>query len=103
VDKTAFEAELRRDGYGEISVVRFEIGHDLPVHAHAYDVRALVIEGELTIVVGGKPRRYRPGEVFSLAAGCPHAEQAGPEGVRFLSGRRRAPRPVAEHAGEGAR
>ena len=89
MERAAFEAELKRQGYGEIGTVRFETGHDLPVHAHPYDVRALVLEGEFTIAVDGQPRLYRPGDIFSVAAGCPHAEHAGPEGVRFLSGRRR--------------
>jgi len=26
--------------------------------------------------------------VFTMDAGCPHAEAAGPEGVRYLVGRR---------------
>lgn len=33
--------------------------------------------------------RYGKGEVFTMAAGCRHAEEIGAEGVRYLAGRRR--------------
>jgi quercetin dioxygenase-like cupin family protein len=49
-----------------------------------------MIDGELTLSAQGKPTTYRAGEVFTLAAGCEHVEQFGPQGATYLVGRRRA-------------
>jgi quercetin dioxygenase-like cupin family protein len=89
MDKAAFEAELKRDGYDEVVVGQFPPGHDPGEHAHPYSVRALILDGEFTIAVNGQARTYRPGDVFALAAGCRHTERTGPAGVTFLAGRRR--------------
>jgi quercetin dioxygenase-like cupin family protein len=88
MDRSAFEADLKRDGYAEIVVVRFGPGHDPGGHDHAYDVRGLILDGEFIIAVDGQARRYRPGNVFTLASGCRHTERTGPHGVSFVAGRR---------------
>ena len=83
-----FEAALLRDGFaaGEGSM---EPNARRPAHAHDYDVRALVLSGEITLGCGdAPPRTYRAGDVFSMDAGLPHSEAVGPEGVRYLVGRR---------------
>ena len=57
-------------------------------HAHHFDVSALVLEGEITLGVAGQRRTYRPGDQFTMAAGCMHTEDVGPAGVRYVIGRR---------------
>ena len=52
-------------------------------------MRALVLDGEITLTVSGDARTYRSGDVFTMAAGCAHAESVGPDGVRYLVGRRK--------------
>jgi quercetin dioxygenase-like cupin family protein len=59
-------------------------------HDHPFEVRALVLDGEIALTVGGVKRSYGAGEVFAMAAGCRHAEDVGARGVRYLVGRRRA-------------
>jgi quercetin dioxygenase-like cupin family protein len=88
MDQATFKAGLKRDGYDEVALRQFPPGHDPGEHTHPYDVRALILEGEFTIAVDGQARTYRPGEMFSLAAGCRHTEHTGPAGVTFLAGRR---------------
>ena len=58
-------------------------------HAHPFEVRALVLDGQISLSVAGVARSYGKGEVFTMAAGCRHAEEIGAEGVRYLVGRRR--------------
>lgn len=84
-----FEDALKRDGFGEILTTGFPGGHDLGEHAHPYELRALVLEGEFRIVVNGSEFVYRPGEVFALQREIRHAERTGPNGVRFLIGSKR--------------
>jgi quercetin dioxygenase-like cupin family protein len=83
-----FEAALRHDGY-EVGEGHLAPLFHNPEHAHDYGVRALVLEGEITLACDGARRRYGPGDVFALAAGLPHAEDVGPEGVRYVVGRMR--------------
>ena len=88
MDRQAFENELRNQGYGEVVDRRMEANTLNPEHAHEVDASLLVLEGALTITSEGKQRTYRAGDTFSMSAGCRHAEQCGPEGVRYLAGRR---------------
>jgi quercetin dioxygenase-like cupin family protein len=92
IDTTQFEAELRRDGYLEIVEKSIPANTVIEDHTHPYDVRALVLEGEATIACAGEPPRvYRPGDILVVAAGVTHAEHYGPNGYRFLVGRRHTP------------
>jgi quercetin dioxygenase-like cupin family protein len=65
-------------------------GYSLDLHDHPFEAFALIVDGEITLEVGGQPTTYRPGDTFRLAAGTPHRESAGPAGVRYLSGRKEA-------------
>jgi quercetin dioxygenase-like cupin family protein len=88
MDRTEFEAELRAQGYGEVVDRRMEANALNPEHAHEFDARLLVLEGAMTIASEGKERIYRAGDTFEMSAGCRHSEQCGPEGARYLAGRR---------------
>lgn len=91
MDTAQFEAALRQDGFTEVATKSQPPGHTAPEHAHPFDVRALVLEGEITLTVDGKGTAYRAGEVFTMDSGRRHSEAIGAEGVRILSGRRHKP------------
>lgn len=88
MDRTEFETEARAQGYLEIADRRMDANHTNPEHAHEFDARLLVLEGEMTIVCGGAEETYRTGDTFAMTAGRRHAERAGPQGARYLAGRR---------------
>lgn len=83
-----FEAAALRDGY-EVAESSLEPLFHNPEHTHDFDVRALVLEGEFTLTFGTDRRTYRAGDTFAFHRGRPHAEDVGPEGVRYVVGRRR--------------
>jgi quercetin dioxygenase-like cupin family protein len=83
-----FETMLQSEGYNSGVLVERAVGYHLDEHAHDFDACALVTEGDLTLVVDGVEQNYPAGSIFKLAAGTPHRESAGPQGVRYLSGRR---------------
>jgi quercetin dioxygenase-like cupin family protein len=83
-----FEAELRREGY-EPDVGTLAPNRRNAEHAHDYDVKALVLEGEITLACAGNRRTYRGGDIFVMAAGLPHLEEVGSTGVSYVVGRRR--------------
>ena len=95
MDQTQFAADLRSDGF---SVVNSSLKPNqvAPNHCHDFDARILVLGGEITVTCNNAPVTYRAGQCFEVPAGCMHAEQVGPEGVAFLSGRRRTGKLTAE-------
>ena len=81
----AFESDLRREGYD----IRFggrPPRYTADPHAHDFDVRLMVLGGEITLTIGGRPTTYRAGDDCEVPAGTIHAETVGPEGVSTLSG-----------------
>ncbi|MBM3643500.1 MAG: cupin domain-containing protein [Alphaproteobacteria bacterium] len=89
MDRAAFERELRDAGYGDVLENRSAPNRHNDEHSHPFDVRAMVLEGELTLAWDGQSRTYRPGDVFTMARGCPHIEDFGPQGALTLVGRKR--------------
>lgn len=88
MDRLEFEAELRRDGF---SVVYASLKPNMREanHCHDFDARLFVLGGEITITRDNSPETFRAGQCCEVLAGCMHAEQVGPEGVAYVSGRRR--------------
>ena len=88
MDRLEFEAELRRDGF---SVVNASLKPNMKLgnHCHDFDARLFVLGGEITITRDNTAETFRAGQCCEVPAGCMHAEHVGPEGVAYVSGRRR--------------
>jgi quercetin dioxygenase-like cupin family protein len=88
MDHLEFEAELRREGY---SVVYSSLKPNMiaPNHCHDFDAKLFVLGGEITITRDNEPETFRAGQCCMVPAGCMHVEHVGPEGVAYVSGRRR--------------
>jgi quercetin dioxygenase-like cupin family protein len=88
MSRAEFEIELHDQGYAEVVDRRMEANTVNPEHAHEFDARLLVLEGEMTITRDGHEHTYRASDTFAISAGRRHAERCGPEGARYLAGRR---------------
>ena len=88
MNATQFEAQLKTEGYPEIRTNAYAPNCHNAEHTHPFDVHALILEGEITLTIDGKARKYGVGDEFRMQAGCPHTEDVGPAGVRYLVGRR---------------
>lgn len=88
MDRQTFEAELKRDGY-DIFTNTTPGTKVNAEHSHPFDVRAMVVEGALTLTSEGQTRTYRAGEIFTMTKGCLHSEIYGPEGAVTLVGRKK--------------
>lgn len=88
MDRLAFEAAARADGF---SIVHNSLKplSCAPNHCHDFDARLFVLAGEITITRDNTPKTFRAGDCCEVPCGAMHAEQAGPEGVAFVSARRR--------------
>ena len=87
MDRRTFEAELKRDGY-EVLTSTTQGAKINPEHSHPFDVRAMVVQGALTLTRDGASRTYRAGETFTMPKGCLHSESYGAEGAVTLFGRK---------------
>lgn len=83
-----FLGQLRAAGFEQVTTVTREPHGALEVHTHPFEARALILEGEIRISCAGRETVYRPGDVFHLAQAEPHSERYGPQGVRYLVGRK---------------
>ncbi|MCW5736224.1 MAG: cupin domain-containing protein [Enhydrobacter sp.] len=87
MDQQAFKAELERDGYAVMTNTTPGAKVN-PEHSHPFDVKAVVVEGALTLNCDGQSRTYKPGEIFTMPRGCLHSESYGAEGAVVLAGRK---------------
>ena len=87
MDRQTFAAELKRDGYEVLTNTTPGVKVN-PEHSHPFDVRAMVVQGAITITSGSKATTYRPGDRWDLPRGCLHSESYGPEGAVVLFGRK---------------
>lgn len=86
-----FEQHLAAEGFSAPTPGDYEAGRFNPPHEHPFEVRGLILTGEMTITpVGGQAVRYRPGEIFKMPLREPHSEQVGAQGCSYLYGTRGA-------------
>jgi quercetin dioxygenase-like cupin family protein len=88
MDAAEFSKALKREGFLTVIEVEREPNGGLGRHGHPFQSKALILEGELSLVVGETETLYRAGDVFELSHDQPHAERYGPEGVKYLVGRK---------------
>jgi len=72
-----------------IFVVR-EKGGFINSQSFPFEVLALVLEGQIDIVVAGIKSTYLPGDTFYLAPNQMHAQNFGSKGVKYLASRKGA-------------
>ena len=84
--REAFESDLRREGFEVIhGGLKPDFTEDM--HAHDFDVRIMVLGGEITVTRDGNPETFRAGGHCELPEGCQHTTKVGPEGVALIVGK----------------
>ena len=83
-----FEAKLKADHFDEITLVEKPVGYVMGEHQHPFEARALITKGDITLVVAGVSTTYHVGDIFRLPAQTPHHENAAPNGVTYVAGRK---------------
>lgn len=79
---------LAHEGFGEIVIVEREANGFLDTHAHPFEAKALILDGEILLRIGDAEQICKAGQTFHLSANQPHSERYGPEGVRYVVGRK---------------
>ena len=63
-------------------------GQVVAIHSHPFDASAVVVKGEMWLIVGDDTRHIGTGGTFELARGTPHSERYGSEGAVYWVARR---------------
>lgn len=86
-----FLKTLASDGFPEPMLVVRDAAGFLNLHAHPFEVRALVISGQIDLMADGVKSAYIAGDVFHLAPNQVHTERYGNKGVQYLASRKDDP------------
>ena len=88
MERSEFVEMIAKEGFAEGVIVDRESNGFLETHVHSFEAKALILAGELRMRVGKIEQVYTPGSVFHLLANVPHSESYGPEGLKYLVGRK---------------
>ena len=64
---------LAKNAGGNITLFAFDAGQELSEHATPFDALVMVLEGTLTLTIGGVPVHATPGTIVRMPANVPHA------------------------------
>jgi quercetin dioxygenase-like cupin family protein len=84
--REAFESDLRREGFQVINGGQAP-GFTEDLHAHDFDVRIMVLGGEITVTRDNNSESFQAGSRCEIPAGCQHVTKVGPEGVAYIVGK----------------
>lgn len=89
MNASEFEAHMTETGFSKPIPGQYEPNRFNDSHTHPFEVRGLIVSGEMTITpVGGPGKRYGVGEIFVMPLAAQHQEQVGPQGCAYLWGKR---------------
>lgn len=74
---------LAKSGGGNVTLFAFEKGQALSEHTSPFDALVVVLEGAMTLSIGGRPVKAASGTATRMPAGIPHALDAD-ERTRML-------------------
>jgi quercetin dioxygenase-like cupin family protein len=80
------EKQLQSEGFRHTYVWQDGPHASYPDHTHAVETAHIILEGEMTLSMGGSSETYRAGERCDVPAGAVHAARMGPSGCRYLIG-----------------
>lgn len=83
-----FIAKLAKERFPSPILVERKSSGFLDLHAHAYEVHALVIEGQIDITIDGLKNTYLTGDAFHLLFNQTHTENYSTNGVTYLASRK---------------
>jgi quercetin dioxygenase-like cupin family protein len=67
-----------------LNLLDFEDGAVVPAHDHPHEQLGIVLDGELTMVIGGAEHRLRAGDAYAIAGGVQHSAAADRGPCRVL-------------------
>ena len=75
-DGSIVSREIVKKTTGSVTVFAFDEGQGLSEHTAPFDALVQVLEGEVEIMIAGRPHRVQGGEMILMPAHQPHALKA---------------------------
>ncbi len=75
-DGAIVSREIVKKPTGTVTAFAFDEGQGLSEHTAPFDALVQVLEGEVEIMISGKPHRLQGGELILMPANQPHALKA---------------------------
>lgn len=88
MNQEALEEQLRAEGFRRVYVWQDDPNTMYPEHTHPTETAHIVLDGQMTLTMGGGMRTYHAGERCDVPAGAEHCARMGPKGCRYLIGER---------------
>ncbi len=86
---------LSRTSGGNLTLFAFDAGQGLSEHTAPFDALVTVLEGALSLTIGGQAARATPGTIVRMPAGVPHAVEADEPSIMLLTMLRETAAPAA--------
>ena len=67
-----------------LNLIEFEDGAVVPAHEHPHEQLGMVLDGDLTMVIGGVEHRLRAGDAYGIPGGVEHSATADRGPCRVL-------------------
>ena len=67
---------LAKTSGGNLTLFAFDKEQGLSEHSAPFDAIVMVIEGQLNLIIDGKPVKAEPGTIVKMPANIPHAVEA---------------------------
>ena len=90
MNPTAFIDLLSKEGFAQPVEVVGEHNLFIEQRSFPYEQKALVLEGQVDIIIGAQRAVYLAGDVFHLEPNQMYAESYGSKGVKYLLGIKQA-------------
>ena len=87
-----FTAAAHAAGFDEVLERRWAPNTELDDHAHSFDAKAIVKNGEMWLTCDGVTRHLIGGDTFTVARQVQHSERYGSQGATLWVARRNAQR-----------
>lgn len=81
-----YRNQLATEGFTHVYVWQDPSEHFYPDHKHRMLTAHIVLDGEMTLVIGSEQRRCYPGDRCDVPAGAIHSALIGPHGCRYVIG-----------------
>ena len=88
MDEKKVARTLEREGFRQTYVWQDAPDASYPDHTHPTETAHVILDGEMTLRMGGESHTYRAGERCDIPAGAVHSASMGPGGCRYLIGER---------------
>lgn len=86
LNESELTKQLAAEGFAHTYVWQDRPNAFYSEHTHAGLTAHIILDGEMTLISGGKSETFRVGDRCDVPAGAVHSARMGPSGCRYLVG-----------------